>query len=403
MRYMSTINKKRAMETQLICTELVGKGIAGVLRFISYYAFRRSELGTYLFIICFTILLLRYILVYFHSKTVKRIIEKISVTAILLLCSFLVFSETRKYVISLLPYVLEVLIIGIAAMVLVSQVDDWSNVLHSLGGYLRIIVPLLCLTHLLGGVAYWGYMSWGLRILPLTLLYYAYIRVEGGTRLDRILFGLSFVFTLFGGRQSLVLLLGTIITISIYQFAVTKFNRKSLVFILGTFLLSWLLVFHYDGIMNIIERAISIRGINSRSLQMLVQNRLLDDNNRSKIYSLCLSIIREKGIEVSGIFADRYYLGLYGFEGYFAHNFLLEILIDFGLLAGSLILLKLIYDFIKCFFKCAKQYKAFFFVMIGIGLGRFFVSGSIFMDSLFWVLVGFLHNEKLKYIGERKS
>lgn len=403
MQNTVTLSKKKRMEIQLICIELAGKGIAGILRFAANVVFHRSELGTYALVVFFALLVFRYVVSFLHTKSVQYTVITIIGASMLVLASYLLFPENRKYIVDNLPSLLEVVVIGMTSMVLISGVDDWSLVLSSLVRYLRVIVPVLCLTHVIGGASYWGYMSWGLRILPLTLLYYAYIKTQKGILLDKVFFGMSFVFTLFGGRQALVLLIAALFLAELYWVLTEKTSRRTIGVIAVFGIIAYILIFHYDAFLGLVGNLIQRFGINSRALRMLVSNQLLEDSNRSRIYSICLDEIGRNGIAISGLFADRYILGLNGYEGYFAHNFAIEILTDLGLLFGSLILARLLYHIVRVFFRCKSAYKFLYIVMLAIGMGRFFVSGSIFMDTLFWVLVGFLHNKTIRKKRARVS
>ena len=94
-------------------------------------------------------------------------------------------------------------------------------------------------------------------------------------------------------------------------------------------------------------------GLSSRTLNLILSGNLDSTSGRDVIYEKMLMRFYDHPLWGIGFFGDRYYL-----DGSYCHNILLELFLNWGLLAGLFIFLYIIYIILFLYFKlCAeKQY-----------------------------------------------
>lgn len=387
----------------ILCYIMFGKGISGALRFICGSVLHNASLGSYIYVFSLATAIMLYCIKYFNSNEAKKTILAIAIYMLLLLTMYALNVNTQLYYESNFSYILDTAVIGIAGATFVARVLDWEYLFKKMLPYLRAVTIILCIVYVAGGRTFFGYMEWGQRITPNTLLYFGYIKKNKVKKpIDYFLFIVSLVLSLLGGRQSFVIVIGIIIITELY-YALRKRTVKHIVALsIFAFVVVAISLF-YDSIIIWLAQVLPRIGIRSRSLTMLAQNQLFDAYNRTAVYEMDLEIIETLGPRVSGLFTDRYMLTLMGSRVKFAHSFIYEILIDFGTILGSVILLAFLIKSIKIFLKSSFDNKIVFFVLFGVCVGRYFVSGSIFLENTFWLYIGLLFNKGIQIPSKNKE
>ena len=126
-------------------------------------------------------------------------------------------------------------------------------------------------------------------------------------------------------------------------------------------------------------------GITSRTLTMIAQSDILShDSGRGDIYAAAGKVINDHPLFGVGLFGDRVYIGGY------VHNILLEILMDFGLLAGGVIILFFLLQCIGVFFNSSTEDKEVFIRYFCAGFVPLMVSGSYLKYTAFGIFIGIL-------------
>lgn len=144
-----------------------------------------------------------------------------------------------------------------------------------------------------------------------------------------------------------------------------------------------LLVFFEQIMTNLFGFTESL-GLSTSFFDRLANDEIHDSNGRDLLYRQALDQIAAGGIFGSGMGIDRLVLGTY------AHNFVLEFLMDFGILFGGGIVIAYFILLILSFFKSQSlEVKAFIAVLCGRGLIHMLVSGSYIEDGHFFLLIGF--------------
>ena len=138
-------------------------------------------------------------------------------------------------------------------------------------------------------------------------------------------------------------------------------------------------------------------GVDLRIINKLLSGEFFDFSNRTYIYELSGEIIKENGIKISGFFADRYYLRNYAeYHDWiaYAHNLILESLIDFGWILGSAMIIALTVLLIRCALRSSQEKKIVLLIISVLVLFRLFVSSSFMIEGLFYTLLGILFSKK---------
>lgn len=182
---------------------------------------------------------------------------------------------------------------------------------------------------------------------------------------------------------------GAVLIALFYFLYLLIFNQEKS--FLSKLLLSILIIslgfLNYKGIILFIEKYF---GFTSRTLNLLVEGKLTEDSGRNQIYEIIITEINEQKLFGHGLFADRRILeNIY--EGNYTHNIFLEILLNFGIIFGFIIIVVLVYKTLRVYLMQNLENKIFFVLFIFAGLVPLFFSGSyltnnwsgLFLGSLF--------------------
>ena len=125
-------------------------------------------------------------------------------------------------------------------------------------------------------------------------------------------------------------------------------------------------------------------GMSSSLFDRLNSGEITDSNGRDFIYDSAMNYIYNEGVFGGGMGVDRVVLETY------AHNLVIELIMDFGILFGGGIVIAYFILLILSFVKSQSlEVKAFIAVLCGRGLIHMLVSGSYIEDGHFFLLIGF--------------
>lgn len=393
---VSIQSKKNTPKKDFIIAMLVGigltsKAIEGMLRFIFSQSFGSAIIGTYAFLFLWVMFLAMYYLVYGRKDFQKTIVLE----GIYMFCMFfmyVLFPNTQQYYEEYADFLIEIIILGIPLAVLLTQVKDFEWLLQKNSILLRLVSSLFIVTYFMGILDFLNYMNFGTRIQVLVLVYYMYI-FRNRNKLDIALFVCLFSLLFMAGRQNLILvLLGIVVSYLLNKNTVT--GKRTLFYLVCIFVFI-LFLLYWEDILLYLQEILEFYGIESRFFTALVQGTLINTSNRTMIYQYCHEIIYRNGIKISGLFADRYYLRAYRNNIAYAHNFIYELLIDFGWIMGGAILLSFFYIVLQKALRIRKEYMYIYIIFFVIGFGRLMVSSSIVIDILPFYFLGILFNKYL--------
>ncbi len=204
-------------------------------------------------------------------------------------------------------------------------------------------------------------------------------------KINRLLFsGVGVFLILFTGCRGA--LIGLIIAVVIYVFFMNNLNKKkkySLMFVL--LLLLFVLGVFYYPIFNALNDKLTGIGLSSRTLEKLLSSSFLDDSSRLSILKKTISQVDFFG---HGLWGDRVLL-----DGKYPHNIVAEILVDYGLILGSAMLIIVFFYIIFGLYKSKNKMCLFLCALISSGFVKLLMSGSFLnQETAFYVLLGICVN-----------
>ena len=152
-----------------------------------------------------------------------------------------------------------------------------------------------------------------------------------------------------------------------------------------------LIIYLFKGqLISYLTDLFSKLGFNSRTIAWLTMaDSSLDSSGRDSLYLDAIVAIKNNPIFGYGILGDRMLLGLY------VHNIFLEILLDFGVIIGGYISIKMIICSIKSYI-CL--YTRRISVIIIFAMVSLMVSGSFLHNGAFWLALGIMLNSGKQYV-----
>lgn len=204
----------------------------------------------------------------------------------------------------------------------------------------------------------------------------------------RIIIVLYGVFLLLGqGNRGSVLSL----LVFVILFAFFVFKGKSAFKIRTSLLLFSIVIYLFlDSIMLFLFDIMQDFGFSVRLFDKYINGGIEDSSGRDALYNIAAEAISNSPILGYGLFADRRICG----NGY-VHNFILEILIDFGPILGVLFIGLLFFRYIKVTLKLDDMNKPFSFLLLCNGIVPLLFSRSYLTSMFFFFLIGFITNRKL--------
>lgn len=318
-------------------------------------------------------------LIYSFKIVVNRNLRLVLFTYIIFIL-LLLFSynnyNNRNYILSESFFLLFISIPIFLSAASIRNIEILKNVLLKISFIILIIGVFIFLYILTGKVDFTVYnMALSYYLLLPTLVF-----IYQEKSIYKLLSVLSLlIILLLGSRGPFIIALFYYATIFLLN---TKFNSlKSYISIILLISISFFIINIDTGaLLNFVESAL---GINSRTLSLLISGEIDYDAGRNEITKTVIDNILNSNAWGFGIYGDRPLL-----DGTYAHNIFLEVLIDFGLVLGTLILLLFIVFMIKVFlsFKDKKLFLLFF----SLGFLPFLKSGSYLGSIEFSILIGFL-------------
>ena len=151
----------------------------------------------------------------------------------------------------------------------------------------------------------------------------------------------------------------------------------------------------YSYILQTIQTIFTRMGISSRFIKSLLSGNIADDNSRNRIWRAALDMIKDNPFGY-GAMGSRHIIYNYIYSGY-PHNIVLEFLIDYGVVLGTILLAFMFYISYRIFFRRYNQWGYIFL--------PFFASASCLLISMtywsipsFWacLAIGYIYCREIK-------
>jgi len=231
-------------------------------------------------------------------------------------------------------------------------------------------------------------MSYSYYILPLLLLL-IWKMFKSFKIIDLFLFLLNLVFLIsVGSRGPLVVVM--IFLIILFVNKIIKFRNKSQFLIsMSLVTLLFLLIININNIIIYLTNILSNRGITSRTISTILDPSSVFLSGRDTVYSYTLDYINKRPILGYGVWGDRKVLS--SIDQAYPHNIFLEILMQYGIIIGSLILITLLGLIFYRFLKGSNNKEKYFFAF-SLGFLPLLVSGSYLTSYDFWLFLAIFIN-----------
>jgi hypothetical protein len=186
-----------------------------------------------------------------------------------------------------------------------------------------------------------------------------------------------------GARGPLVGIIAGIFCYYLMKFKINAKNVAILCFILASISILFL---NFEGILNSLNSFLVSRNLSSRTIELLTKNQIEKTSGRNSLYHTAFLNIPNLLIG-KGMMGDRVIL-----KGAYVHNFFLEIWLEYGLIFGSLLILILIYYFIRSLFSSKKEilYFLFFSLFFTTGFMKLQFSFSYTLEPTFYMMLALI-------------
>ena len=144
--------------------------------------------------------------------------------------------------------------------------------------------------------------------------------------------------------------------------------------------------FNLDKLFNMLYELLNKYDINSRSIKLFLSGEV-HLSGRDYIYENLIKAVMNNPFLGLGLGADRRIIGK---EGGYAHNFFLEVVVNFGVIAGGIAILIILFLLIRSLL--SQNLNNYYLIIIWICLGfvHLMISSSYITDIKFWILLGLL-------------
>lgn len=214
-------------------------------------------------------------------------------------------------------------------------------------------------------------MGHSILVLPILLIssfkFLKYCKIEDAVR---VLWGLGLI-VFFGSRGALVSFFIYLILFCI--------STKKIIYSVVVLAITVICCLYFEDIGSVIISILNDLNVESRSLNLIFTN-FLHDSGRGDIYRTFFALIEQKPFIGYGIASDIYLVG------YYPHNIFIEILFNFGLIFGTILILLLLVGISASFYdRKARDCVCILFCITAVTL---LYSGSYLLNSLFWFYIG---------------
>jgi hypothetical protein len=182
---------------------------------------------------------------------------------------------------------------------------------------------------------------------------------------------------------------GPILSITVFVFLAVLLNqnskKKKLVYLFSFVIAGVLFVNYQQSILMYLVEALGKVHVYSRTLNEMLNNNMGDADGRGIITAIVVENIKLHPVIGYGIFGDRVFL-----DGTYPHNILLEIITQYGIIIGSVIVMGILGLLI--FGMKNKPWRNLTLIFTTYVILSALFSGSYITTPSFWMMIGVLFN-----------
>lgn len=306
--------------------------------------------------------------------------------AALFLTSYLLFPYNRPYLIELLP---KFFLQGTIPMILITfAIRDWDRLYAALRPTAMVVIvcAVIYLPIKSAGTIEIGYMGFSYQIM-FSVVYMVFLSMRE-KRLVNIVFavaGLVCIVAL-GARGPLV---GVLFGVAVYILSNFKISSGGIVATLGALITGTIIWTQFNNILLAAESLMSRYGIYSRTISYMLQEEFFNSTGRVGYWKISLLALKNKLLFGYGLVGDRFVLSTTAEKDIYAHNIFIEILLQFGIFFGGLMIFLILCLLFKSI--TSKQKDGLYYIgLISIcstGFFQLLVSASYFSQPMFFIML----------------
>ena len=176
-------------------------------------------------------------------------------------------------------------------------------------------------------------VAFGYQALPF-LLVYLHLALTEKKPMDIVSTAIYVVMVLAGGSRGPILFMAEYMLL--YILIRVSRSRKAILYMVCVCLFFGIVYVFYDRLINFAVYFVGKLGFKSRFLESILNGNIADDNNRSDIWAAAIQMIRDKPWGY-GAMGSRHVISSVIYAGY-PHSIILELLIDYGIFIGGLMI-----------------------------------------------------------------
>lgn len=388
MNLANRMNRRDIHEKILSITLSIVLSFSIILIFLNSFTLIAFD-NSYVFNTYLVYLILFFLLIYSLIYLLKKI--QLDVLVILLfffisyVITFALFPANRIYMFTQISDIISnplyiFILFGFIPFLISRNLKDLGTLMKALKITSIIVVFISTCSYIISMliVDNLEYMSFSYSIMPFTIFLLILSQKEKRLFLLSIGFlGLLLIFFT-GARGPLVI---SILSILFYNFLGFELSRNSFIKILVLLFFCLIIFFFWQPTISLIFTTLSDLGIDSRTLDYIINENFFNDSGRLSIFSQVFDSINIFG---HGLYGDRIIL-----NGSYSHNIILEFFADFGILIGLLINITLLMSFFVLSRTKNTNLRILFIVFFASGYMKLMISSSyLSFEPSFYILLG---------------
>lgn len=311
---------------------------------------------------------------YIIARRLKLFLITYMISILIILLTLLIYPENSKYII---PGTFNILFVNIPSLLCLASIRS-NDILKRILLYLSFLILTLGMIYLsllwIGKIKFLNYsMTFSYYLLLPSLVFVSQKKII----FTFLFLSVCFIMLMLGSR-------GALVTSLIYAFLLLFIDRETSKNIIFTSLILVLVIIS-GSFLSFFLKLSDNMAVSSRTMDLLLSGDITEDTGRLGIFSIIWNSILTKPFVGYGIFGDRVIL-----DGIYCHNFLLEILCNFGILFGATFILLLLFVIIKSFTSSDSANKKLLLMLLCYTFVPLMVSLSYLEFPQFGIFVGFL-------------
>lgn len=230
-------------------------------------------------------------------------------------------------------------------------------------------------------------VAFGYRVLPVALLF-LYCALKEKRLSDLVVSVVCIFLILVAGSRGPILFVGVFVVLYILTNLASSGRKWIAIALIAAGSIGLYLV--YEPLIMMLTDLLAKAGLSSRFLTKLIEGTISTDSGRSVIWNAAVKMIRAKPFGY-GFMGSRHVITRLIYAGY-PHSIVLEMLIDFGVVFGGLILAVILIGSLRILFhKRERRWKGVYLIYFSAACGLL-ISLTFWSEATFWMCLGIAAN-----------